>query len=340
MSNLIDDLGARLIPEIESEMYRCLEMIDREHCQSLYDMLAYHLGWDEAGAGRKTSGKRIRPLILLLVYEASGGGDWRSALPAAAAIELIHNFSLIHDDIEDNDRTRRGRPTLWTKWGLPLALNAGDSMFALANMVMHRMVNHVPAQVLLEAAFRFQKTSLRLTEGQHLDISNAELQNLDITDYWPMVSGKTAALIAVSAEIGALLGGADAPLQEIYRDYGEKLGLAFQTLDDFLGVWGDPRVTGKSSASDLLEGKKTLPVLYGLSRGGEFARRWRNGPPSPAEVAGLAGLLEAEGARTFTLETSARLTEEAMAALSDAKPHGKAGQALLELTQNLLHRNQ
>ena len=339
MSRIIEEFSAQIIPEIESEMQRGLEIIAREHSQSLYDMLAYHLGWDEGNPGRKTSGKRIRPLILLLVCEASGG-DWRSALPAAAAIELMHNFSLIHDDIEDNDRLRHGRPTLWTKWGVPLALNAGDSMFALANLAMHRMKNSVPADILLEATFRFQKTTLRLTEGQHLDISYEEMQNLDISDYWPMVSGKTAALIAASSELGALLAGADPDIQEIYRKYGEKLGLAFQTLDDFLGVWGDPQITGKSSASDLLEGKKNLPVLYGLSRRGEFARRWKSGLPSPADVAGLADLLEAEGARTFTLETSARLTDEALAALSEAKPHGDAGQALFELTKNLLHRNQ
>lgn len=339
MATPLEEFNALLLPEIENELHVCLEVIGTSRYRSLYDMLAYHLGWEEHGTSRKSSGKRIRPLLLLLVCDACSG-DWHAALPAAASIELVHNFSLIHDDIEDNGRTRRGRPTLWAKWGLPLALNAGDSMFSLAHLALHRMVRNVPAAVVLKTIYLVQRTCLRLTEGQHLDISYTEMDTLDITDYWPMVRGKTAALIAASAEIGALLGGADEARQRQYQVYGEKLGLAFQALDDYLGVWGDPQVTGKSAASDLLEGKKSLPVIYGLSKKGEFARHWQNIIPATRDVSKLARLLEAEGAQTYTLDTSTRLTAEALETLEQAASQGRSAQALFELTRFLLQRNQ
>ena len=339
MSTCLEDLSAIMLPEIENELHRCLESIDRRRADSLYAMLAYHLGWEGQEGAQKPSGKRIRPLLLLLVSSACGG-DWRIALPAAASIELVHNFSLIHDDIEDNDHTRRGRPTLWKKWGLPLALNAGDSMFALAHLALYGLKSNVSAEMMIKVTHLLQQTCLRLTEGQHLDISYAERTDLEIEDYWPMVNAKTAALIAASTEIGALLGGANQKRQKIYRDFGEKLGLAFQVLDDFLGVWGDPHITGKSAASDLSEGKKSLPVLYGLSKKAEFTRRWREGTSSTGDVSLLANLLADEGARTYTLEASARLTGEALAALSAAAPQGEAGKALGELSKHLLSRNQ
>jgi geranylgeranyl diphosphate synthase type I len=339
VSTRLEDVSAIMLPEIENELHRSLECIDRGRAASLYGMLAYHLGWEGQQEGQKSSGKRIRPLLLLMVSSACGG-NWQRALPAAAAIELVHNFSLIHDDIEDNDRTRRGRPTLWTKWGLPLALNAGDSMFALAHLALHGLQRNVPSEMALKVTYLLQQTCLRLTEGQHLDISYADQTDLEIDDYWPMVNAKTAALIAASAEIGALLGGANPQRQEMYRIFGEKLGLAFQVLDDFLGVWGDPHVTGKSAASDLSESKKSLPVLYGLSKQAEFARRWQNGISSAEDVFLLADLLAAEGARTYTHEVSVRLTDEALAALAAAAPQGEAGDALGELTHHLLHRNQ
>ncbi|RMF47839.1 MAG: polyprenyl synthetase family protein, partial [Anaerolineae bacterium] len=283
--NLLD-----FIPPIENEMRRILALADGENFHSLHYMMAYHLGWEGEGAGPNASGKRVRPILVLLTASAAGG-DWHVALPAAAAVELLHNFSLIHDDIEDDSPLRRGRPTVWKLWGIPQAINTGDTMFTLANLAVLELA--LPPERTLQAARIFQRTCLRLTQGQFLDISYEDERSLPLEAYWPMVGGKTAALLAACTELGALCAEASPEAQEAYREFGEKLGLAFQALDDELGIWGDEALMGKSAASDLLEGKKSLPVLYGLAQEGEFARRWMAGPLTPQEIPALAAQLEA-----------------------------------------------
>jgi geranylgeranyl diphosphate synthase type I len=162
--------------------------------------------------------------------------------------------------------------------------------------------------------------------------------------YWPMIGGKTSALLACCCELGALAGGADEHHRSAFSAFGYSLGLAFQVLDDWLGIWGDTQITGKSAESDLVSGKKTLPVLYGISRDGPFARRWAQGGIHPEEVSGLARMLEEEGAYTSTLETASRLTEEAMDALQKATGEpvstcaSDASQALLDISHALLQR--
>jgi geranylgeranyl diphosphate synthase type I len=153
-----------------------------------------------------------------------------------------------------------------------------------------------------------------------------------------MVSGKTAALLAACTELGALAANASSSKRAAYRQFGNDLGLAFQALDDILGIWGDAALTGKSTESDLLAGKKSLPVLYGLDCKGPFARRWQQGPIHPEETAALAAQLEAEGARDYVQETATRLTDQALQALNEAGPQGVAGEALFELAGQLLNR--
>lgn len=324
-------------PEIEKSLQASVLLADGQGLEEFHEMLAYHMGWVGEGAGPEARGKRIRPLMVLLTA-ASAGGEWRRALPAAAAVELVHNFSLIHDDIEDNSPLRRGRATLWTRWGIPQAINAGDAMFTVAHLSLLGLAETASARAALEANRILQKTCLHLTQGQYLDISYEARGDLNLAAYWPMVGGKTAALLAACTELGALAAQAPEARQAAYRQFGWTLGLAFQAQDDLLGIWGDSAVTGKSADSDLVSGKKSLPVLFGLEQNGPFARRWREGPINGEQVADLARQLEAEGARQYTQERANALTDQALEALEKAQPEGEAGRALKELAAQLLKR--
>jgi geranylgeranyl diphosphate synthase type I len=326
-----------MLEAIEAELQRVVNDADQSRADGLYPILAYHMGWQGDGAGKQAMGKRIRPLLLLLTC-AAAGGDWENALPAAAAVELIHNFSLIHDDIEDNSPLRRGRPTVWNKWGVPLAINAGDAMFTLAHLSILRLKDTVGANKALEGAIILQNTCLDLTKGQHLDMTYETQQDLSLDDYWLMVSGKTASLISACCELGAITASTTQVIQSKYKDFGYNLGMAFQALDDVLGIWGEVETTGKSAESDLVSGKKSLPIIYALSQDGSFADRWRRGSVKPQEVPELARQLEIEGARDYTQESAACFTDKALTALASAEPTGEAGQLLSELADQLLKR--
>jgi geranylgeranyl diphosphate synthase type I len=330
-------------PALEADLQGFITRSIPDDFRELRSMLAYHMGWEGEGAGPEAQGKRIRPLLVLLVAEAAGG-DWRSALPASTAVELLHNFSLIHDDIQDNSPLRHNRPTVWSKWGMPQAINTGDVMFTLSFMAVQGLSASLPPQSVLDASRILQETCLRLTQGQYLDISYETRPALSIEEYWPMIGGKTSALLGCCAQLGALAGGASEEQRVFFNEYGFSLGLAFQVLDDWLGIWGDVAFTGKSAESDLVSGKKTLPVLYGLSLGGQFARRWLQGGITAAEVPLLAQMLEEDGAKTYTIEAAERLTSQSMQALRKAvgdRPsacQADAAQALEELTHFLLRR--
>ncbi len=328
-----------LLSQIEQELQRQVSRLDSPRTKPFHEMLTYHMGWTGEGAGPEATGKRIRPLMVLLCTAACGA-DWQSALPAAAAVELVHNFSRVHDDIQDNSEKRRGRPTAWVKWGAPMAINVGDALFVISNQAIVDLKKSYPADVVVRAAEILHNTCLELTRGQFLDMSYEERTDLGVDDYWPMVAGKTAALLSSCCHIGSLLGGADESRQEAYRSFGHYLGLAFQVQDDILGIWGDEAVTGKSAASDLVEGKNSLPVLAGLSAHGKFAARWKQGPIQPGEVEEVARLLTNEGGYSKAYDASQQMTDLALLNLQEADPQGEAGEALFELADKLLKRNQ
>ncbi len=313
--------------------------LDEAHTRPFYDMLTYHMGWTGDGAGPAATGKRIRPLMLLMTVSACDT-EWLYAVPAAAAVELIHNFSLVHDDIQDNSEKRRGRATIWKLWGIAMAINAGDALFVQSNQAITDLRNRYPAETVVKAATVLHNTSLDLTRGQFLDMSYEKRLDLRVEDYWPMIAGKTAALLSACCHIGSILGGADEGRQDAFRSFGHALGIAFQVQDDILGIWGDETVTGKSATSDLLEGKKSLPVLHGLSKGGKFAERWAKGPIQPDEVEEIAQLLAKEGSYEYTHGISRQMTTMALNSLREADPQGEAGEALMELANKLIKREQ
>src|SRR4030065_1889370 len=336
-ADILDQLTQEYLPAIEKELVQGVSQTAHVGLAALHGMLAYHMGWEGEGAGPDARGKRIRPLLVIFSC-ASAGGNWEQALPAASAVELVHNFSLIHDDIEDNSPLRHRRPTLWKLWGTPQAINAGDAMFALAHLEILRLEETISPNVAVRAAKLLQQTCLHLTQGQYLDLSYESRSNLTLDDYWPMISGKTAALVAACTQLGALVAGVDLERQNRFNEFGHYLGLAFQARDDLLGIWGDAELTGKSAESDLVTGKKSLPVLYGLSKKGAFAKRWSQDSISPDEVVYVARMLESEGGQSYSEQIAAKLTDQALQALISTHPEGAAGQALQQLVDRLLHR--
>jgi len=337
----------QMLPEIEIELKRIVDE-SRQQLPSIPElhqfagdglngMLGYHLGWDSPNVIMEMKGKRIRPVLLLLACQASGG-DWKAALPAAAAVELVHNFSLIHDDIQDKSPLRRGRATVWKKWGEAQAINAGDLMFTLANQSVTRLAETLGSDTAIRAANLLHTACIHLTHGQFLDLYYETVDEIPMSAYWPMVEGKTGALLACSAQIGGLVGGADEACQNRFAEFGRCLGLAFQVQDDWLGLWGDTALTGKPTESDLVSRKKSLPILYAVEQKQLFYQRWKHEEILPADVIGLVGLLESDGAQQYTLDTAQALTEQALTALEHASPPSDARLALFELAEGLLHR--
>lgn len=329
----------RYLSLLEEEMRAILREAD-PHQAGLFGMLRYHLGWADASFHpcRARAGKRVRPMLCLLACEACGG-DGRPALPAAAGIELLHNFTLIHDDIEDRDQTRRGRPTVWSVWGEAEAINAGDTMFALAQLALLRLRDRDVAPTTAVDALRlFNQTCVAVTVGQHLDIRFESRDDVSIVDYLAMVEGKTAALVAASCEMGALVAGAPPTRREHLRVFGHHLGMAFQMCDDVLGIWGDPEVTGKPVGADLARRKKTLPLLHGLERSAKLRSLLAQEALSEVDVRRATHLLEEAGSREYTEQLAREHHDRALVALGQAELQGEAAQALHELARRLVNR--
>jgi geranylgeranyl diphosphate synthase type I len=291
---------------------------------SLFGWMRYHLGWEDAdGAPVDSSpGKMLRPVGLLLACEVVGGAAER-ALPAAAAVELVHNFSLLHDDVEDRSERRRGRPTLWTFTSVAHAINTGDGMFALARLAMHRLTDAGVEPDRVQRAMReLDEACLRLVEGQYHDIDFEQLADGTLDEYLAMSAGKTAAMFAAPFAIGATLGGADAPTVDALRRFGHHVGLAFQGIDDVLGIWGDSTVTGKPVGDDIRTRKRTYPVLAAIEGGGDEAERLAREYAQPArphaDVGSLTDLIERLGGRAATerfAEDQRAAAQTALAAL-------------------------
>jgi geranylgeranyl diphosphate synthase type I len=329
----------RYLPPLEAEM-RAVVQSAGPRTRGLFDMLRYHLGWADAAFRpcQTQTGKRVRPVLCLLACEACGG-LWEQALPAGAAIELMHNFSLIHDDIEDRDETRRGRPTVWALWGEAQGINAGDTLFALAQLALLRLSERaVPATMVVAALRLFNQTCLALTGGQYLDIGFEGRDSVSTSEYLAMIEGKTAALMSCTCQMGALIAAAPDTQREHLRAFGHHLGMAFQMRDDVLGIWGDPAITGKPVGADIARRKKSLPILHGLERSTELRVLLAQHTLSAADVRHATRLLGETNSREYTERLAQEHHAETLAALEEANLQGPAAQALYELAQALLNR--
>jgi geranylgeranyl diphosphate synthase type I len=312
----------------------------------LYDMMRYHLGWiDETGHPRTgAAGKRLRPFFCLLACQ-SVGGEWRQALPVAAALELVHNFSLIHDDIQDASSERRGRPTVWHIWGQPQAINVGDGMHALALSSLLRLEEAgVEHRKVVHAARLLGEASLKLCEGQYLDINYESRLDVGVTEYLEMISGKTAALFRCSLEIGALVGTGDDELMAHLRSFGNAVGMVFQVHDDVLSMWGNEKTTGKPTTADIEMKKKTLPVVYALEnadgphKDGLRAIYKKEGPLGPDDVQEVLRLLGSVDARGYVQDMADKYHRLALSELEATDIPQQAKEELRAIATFLLER--
>jgi geranylgeranyl diphosphate synthase type I len=334
---------ARYRDEIEAELRHILG--PRE--SPLYDMLRYHLGWiNESGEQISvTRGKSLRPVLCLLACSAETG-DYTRALPAAAALELVHNFSLIHDDIQDNDAERHGRPTVWSIWGKSQAINAGTSMRILASLALDSLAHK---GVTLDRQFRahrlLDECSLSLIEGQYLDIDFESRFDITTSDYFTMISKKTACLITCALEMGAMLGTDDESHLEAFHQLGLALGLAFQVQDDILGIWGCSEDTGKPVYSDIRSHKKSLPIVYALERinawqRNQFTQIYHDGMANTQEgIDTILGILDEIGARKAAEEMVEAYRIQALAVLDKIAIREEPRREMEDVTNFLARRN-
>jgi geranylgeranyl diphosphate synthase, type I len=324
---------------IDGELHECIDLLLQDYPSEYIAMLKYQLGWEGENSGLEAQGKRIRPLLVLLANHACGG-DWHKALPAAAAVELVHNFSLIHDDIQDCSDTRRGRKTVWKIWGEAQAINAGDAMLTVAQLSLFRLNTNLNPALINQAVNLLQSACLKLTRGQYLDIAFEHQNDLPMELYWQMVEGKTGALLAACLGLGSLTSLAEDSLWKKLMDFGSKIGAAFQVQDDWLGIWGNDELTGKSTTSDLVTKKKTYPVLLGIENKNEFYRDWHSlSTVSVNDAMRLAKLLEQEGCAQGTSQKFEQLYAEAFELLNSLNLDPQR-MALLQLTlKGLFGRN-
>jgi|HigsolmetaAR206D_1030411.scaffolds.fasta_scaffold00831_11 geranylgeranyl diphosphate synthase type I len=276
----------------------------------------YQLGyWDVTGEPSSRAGKGLRPGLALLSARAAGQPVERG-LPAAVAVELVHNFSLLHDDVIDGDRQRRHRPTAWAAFGIGPAILAGDALLGLADEV----ICAAPDVDVRAGLTTLHATIRRLIAGQAADVEFEHRLDVTLDECLTMARNKTAALLACSATLGAVLCGAAPAVVDGLARYGERLGLAFQLVDDLLGIWGEPAVTGKPVLADLRARKKSVPVVRALTSGGPAGKQLAELYASPGELSATdltlaATLIEEAGARDWTEKQADRLLTEALAEL-------------------------
>jgi geranylgeranyl diphosphate synthase type I len=277
----------------------------------------YHFGWiDERGAPASPGGKALRPALTLLSAQAASAPR-EAAAAAGAALELVHNFSLLHDDVMDGDTERRHRPTAWTVFGVPAAILAGDAMLTLAMDVVR---NNYSAQRARDVEACLAAAVRRLIAGQSADVDLEQRQDATLAEGLRMAADKTASLISCGSSLGALAAGAPAALVSALAGFGEHLGVAFQMIDDLLGIWGKPEITGKPAMSDLLSCKKTIPVLVAMESetpaGVEFRERYLSDPVTDPRP--LAELVERAGGLDWTRDAAQHHVDAALRCLDEA----------------------
>ncbi|MFC8454909.1 family 2 encapsulin nanocompartment cargo protein polyprenyl transferase [Kitasatospora sp. NPDC057223] len=308
---------------------------------SLRRIAAYHFGWSEAD-GRPAAGpagKAIRPALVLAATRALGG-DPATAVRAAAAVELVHNFTLLHDDVIDGDDTRRHRLTAWRVFGTTEAILAGDALHSLALRLLAED-GHPAAR---EAGRRLADCVVELCAGQQADCAFEQRGDVSLAECLAMAEAKTGALLGCACAVGALYAGADEEAAQAMDAFGREIGLAFQLIDDLIGIWGDPAVTGKPVGADLAARKKSLPVVAALAadgaEGAVLASLYGlDRPLTEEELARCARAVEAAGGRAWAQGESCERMATAIGHLAEAVPEPAAADDLLALAELVTRRS-
>ncbi len=283
----------------------------------------YVMGWeDERGRPASVGGKRIRPGLCLFAAEVLGGTAVQ-AMPGAVAVELVHNFSLVHDEVQDHDAERHHRPTIWALMGEGQAINVGDYLFSRA---IHALASGAgPVDRRMQALATLNEAICKMIAGQWEDIAFESRDQVSVDEYLGMSGGKTGALLGAPLEMGAILAGAPAGVAATLGRWGAELGLAFQARDDYLGIWGDPGLTGKSNTNDIARRKKTLPVVHAMAdeRAAAVVRRAYAGAGEVEDIRGVVRALEAAGADELCRQQARKHADEADRLLAALQlPHG------------------
>lgn len=253
------------------------DSLSQQH-SDVYDMLRYYMGWvDENGRPHEAmEGKALRPTLCLFACEAVGGA-LEMAMPSAVALEFIHNFSLIHDDIQDRDEIRHNRKTLWAVWGDPKALVAGNVLRVVADECLHQLLDSgLDYDRALAAGTLLTEAYLEMIEGQYLDLQFEGRHDISMSDYLNMISRKTGALIRCSLNLGAVVGAQEQGVADAFKESGRAMGYVFQIIDDVLGVWGDEETTGKPVGADIRRKKNSYPVVYTMGRANDKDQKMLN----------------------------------------------------------------
>jgi geranylgeranyl diphosphate synthase type I len=300
-------------------------------------MARYHLGWeDEHGNPSSATGKRLRPALCLLACEAVGG-EWRSGLPAAAAVELVHAFSLVHDDIQDRDEERHHRPAVWARWGEAQAINAGDALLVLAHLALAGLKDD--AGLYARCAAYLDEATLEMVEGQVLDLEYEGRPQVTVDEWAEMVGKKTGALFGCALGLGAVTGGADEDRAHEFVRLGRALGTAFQARDDMLAIWGDGSRTGKPVASDLIRRKKSLPVVLAWSMVNEAGKAQLESARSEGSVDRTLMLFDGLGVEEECQREAERMQDRALEMLDRLELGADSGAELGAAVRFLLERD-
>ncbi len=312
---------ARYRDRVEQELFRS---VPSGEDAALYTLLRYHLGWvDQQGHAQEyplSQGKALRPTLCLFACEALEG-DLSRALPTAASLELIHNFSLIHDDIQDRDLQRRHQPTVWSIWGMPKALVAGNALQSVGDAALLNISRlDVAPETALKVSRLLTESYLEMIQGQCLDLDFESSTTIATQDYLQMIACKTGALIRTGLEIGASLATQDPDTLAAFSQFGSSLGRAFQIRDDYLGIWGDESTTGKAAGNDIRRRKKSYPVVFALERAegqprDDLVQIYCQKELDEEDVYRVQAILEEVGAREHTQSLAETSALEALAAL-------------------------